>query len=821
MATEVKSKPIVQTTTPPRIGQDKPNNTQEKEERRPTPPTVGASVAANAVKENVAPGARPTGDREPARGAAPRPAPNQAQPAANGSRPAPTTSGSAAARPSGAGSNQPARPASASQPARPSAPAQPARADNARPQAANTPNRAQTPSTGNARPSAAAPSRPAPSFGNAPRGGNAPNRGGQGPARPQGQNRPGGGQGGRPGNAGGGRPPHAGLRPAPAAAPVAPVKPAKPTSVEIPPAITVRDLAQLIQESPIDLIKVLMNYGIMAPITQTIDFDTAQVIGSEFGVEVKPIEPVIVEPDLTQQTDAEPKTLRQRILESQAEDKLIERPPVVAVLGHVDHGKTTLLDAIRKTNVVEGEAGGITQRIGAYQIELNGRKITFLDTPGHEAFTAMRARGAQVTDIVVLVVAADDGVMPQTKEAISHAKAAQVPIVVAMNKVDKPNANPDRVKQELADAGLLIEEWGGDVICVPVSAKMKRGINDLLENILLVADINPPLSSPEGRAIGTVIESENDPRRGPIATLLVQTGTMHIGDAIVAGKVSGRVRAMFDDRGNALDSAPPSMPARVMGFSTVPTAGDTFKVMEDYNAARAEVEAWQAAHQVAAAAPTKLVSLEDVFQKMQAGQVKELNLILKADFQGSLEPIVNSLNRLSNDEVKIKILHQGLGKITESDINLAAASSAIVIGFNTSLDGAAQNVAETQGVDVRTYDVIYNLLESVELALKGMLSPVYREAHQGEIEVRQVFHLSKKGTVAGCMVRSGFVARGSLIRVKRGDQVIATTRMQSLKRFQEDISEVKAGFECGITLEKFDAYEPGDILEAYKMERVR
>jgi len=592
--------------------------------------------------------------------------------------------------------------------------------------------------------------------------------------------------------------------------------------VEIPPAITVRDLAQLMQESPIDLIKVLMNYGIMAPITQTIDFDTAAVIGSEFGVEVKPVATAVVEePGPANETDGEPKTLRQRILESQDDEKLIERPPVVAVLGHVDHGKTTLLDAIRKTNVVEGEAGGITQRIGAYQIELNGRRITFLDTPGHEAFTAMRARGAQVTDIVVLVVAADDGVMPQTKEAISHAKAAKVPIVVAMNKVDKPNANPDRVKQELADAGLLIEEWGGDVICAPVSAKMKRGINDLLENILLVADINPPMSTPDGRAIGTVIESENDPRRGPIATLLVQTGTMHVGDAIVAGGVAGRVRAMFDDRGNPVDSAPPSMPARVMGFSTAPTAGDTFKVMADYNSARTEVEAWQAAHRMAAAAPTKLVSLEDVFQKMQAGQVKELNLILKADFQGSLEPIVNSLNRLSNDEVKIKILHQGLGKITESDINLAAASSAIVIGFNTSLDGAAQNVAETQGVDVRTYDVIYNLLESVELALKGMLEPVYREAHQGEVEVRQVFHLSKKGTVAGCIVRSGFVARGSLIRVKRGDQVVATTRMQSLKRFQEDVSDVKAGFECGVTLEKFDAYEPGDILEAYKMERVR
>ncbi len=583
-----------------------------------------------------------------------------------------------------------------------------------------------------------------------------------------------------------------------------------------------RDLAQLIQESPIDLIKVLMTYGIMAPITQTIDFDTASIIGSEFGVEVRPIPTAApAEPAADQQAAAEPKTLRQRILETHAEEKLVERPPVVAVLGHVDHGKTTLLDAIRKTNVVEGEAGGITQRIGAYQIELKDRKITFLDTPGHEAFTAMRARGAQVTDIVVLVVAADDGVMPQTREAISHAKAANVPIVVAMNKVDKSNANPDRVKQELSDAGLLIEEWGGDVICVPVSAKMKRGIGDLLENLLLVADINPPLAHPAGFAIGTVIESENDPRRGPIATLLVQTGTLRVGDAMVAGGVAGRVRAMFDDRGQAIEAAPPSMPVRVMGFSTVPTAGNTFKVMSDYNAVRAEADAWQAAHQTAAAAPVKLVSLEDVFQKMQAGQVKELNLILKADFQGSLEPIVNSLNRLSNDEVKIKILHQGLGKITESDINLAAASDAIVIGFNTSLDGAAQNVAEAQGVDVRTYDVIYNLIESVELALKGMLSPVYKETPQGEIEVRQVFHLSKKGTVAGCIVRSGFVTRGSLIRVKRGDQVVATTRMQSLKRFQEDVGEVKAGFECGVVLEKFDGYEAGDMLEAYKMERVR
>ncbi|MFZ1463945.1 MAG: translation initiation factor IF-2, partial [Anaerolineae bacterium] len=698
----------------------------------------------------------------------------------------------------------------------PSTTGQPVRWDSPRPPSAAPPGRTQTPGAG---------SRPVPSSsGAAQRGDALPGRSGQGQSRPpQGQNRPGGSQGGRSGGSRGPHTGHSGARPA--ASPVvasAPVKSLKPTFVEIPPAITVRDLAQLMQESPIDLIKVLMNYGIMAPITQTIDFGTATVIGSEFGVEVKPIP--TAEPEgksAAELANAEPKTLRQRILESQVEDKLIERPPVVAVLGHVDHGKTTLLDAIRKTNVVEGEAGGITQRIGAYQVELNGRKITFLDTPGHEAFTAMRARGAQVTDIVVLVVAADDGVMPQTKEAISHAKAAKVPIVVAMNKVDKPNANPDRVKQELADSGLLIEEWGGDVVCVPVSARMKRGINDLLENILLVADINPPLSSPEGHAIGTVIESENDPRRGAIATLLVQTGTVRVGDPIVAGGVAGRVRAMFDDRGNALDAAPPSMPVRVMGFSTAPTAGSTFKVTADYNAARTEAEAWQVAHRVAAAAPIKLVSLEDVFQKMQAGQVKELNLILKADFQGSLEPIVNSLNRLSNDEVKIKILHQGVGKITESDINLAAASSAIVIGFNASLDGAAQNVAETQGVDVRTYDVIYNLLESVELALKGMLEPVYKEASQGEIEVRQVFHLSKKGTVAGCIVRSGFVTRGSLIRIKRGDQLVATTRMQSLKRFQEDVSDVKAGFECGVTLEKFEAYESGDILEAYKMERVR
>lgn len=627
----------------------------------------------------------------------------------------------------------------------------------------------------------------------------------------------------RPGDGNrGARPPAGAPARPPVPQPATPVKLAKPTEIEIPPAITVRDLAGMLQESPIDLIKVLMNYGIMAPITQSIDFDTAVILGSEFGVDVKPIPVAVPEEEAPAMTDTSPKTLRQRIMESQSTEGLVVRPPVVAVLGHVDHGKTTLLDAIRKTNVVEGEAGGITQRMGAYQVELGGRKITFLDTPGHEAFTAMRARGAQVTDIVVLVVAADDGVMPQTKEAISHAKAAQVPIIVALNKVDKPNANPDRVKQELADVDLLIEEWGGDVICVPVSAKLKRGIEDLLENILLVAEINPLLVNAEGLALGTVIESEQDPRRGVIATMLVQSGTLKVSDIIVIGGISGRVRAMFDDKGNQVSEAPPSTPVRVMGLPQVPTSGDTFRAMADTSSARSEVAAWQTAHAtVPSDMPVKLISLEDVFQKMQAGQVKELNLILKADFQGSLEPIVNSLSRLSSEEVKIRILLQGTGNISESDITLASASRAIVIGFNVQSDSAAQKLADNQGVDVRTYDVIYNLIEDVELALNGMLEPVYREAAQGQVEVRQVFKLSKYGRVAGCMVLSGLVARGSLIRVKRGSEVVTTTRMASLKRFQEDVPEVKAGFECGIQLEKFDDYAVGDILEAYKMERVR
>ena len=635
--------------------------------------------------------------------------------------------------------------------------------------------------------------------------------------RPSGPNRSRGG-GHRPG----------GARPA-AGAPVRPpvpqaaaaVKPAKPTEIEIPLAITIRDLAAMLQESPIDLIKVLMTYGIMAPITQSIDFDTAVILGAEFSVDVKPIASAVTEED-TPAVDSSPKTLRQQIMESQPAEGLVVRPPVVAVLGHVDHGKTTLLDAIRKTNVVEGEAGGITQRMGAYQVELGGRKITFLDTPGHEAFTAMRARGAQVTDIVVLVVAADDGVMPQTREAISHAKAAQVPIIVALNKIDKPNANADRVKQELADVDLLIEEWGGDVICVPVSAKLKRGIEDLLENILLVAEINPLLVNSEGLALGTVIESEQDPRRGVIATMLVQSGTLKVSDIMVIGGVTGRVRAMFDDKGNQVTAAPPSTPVRVMGLPQVPVSGDTFRVMGDTAAARSEVAAWQSAHAaVITETPVKMISLEDIFQKMQSGQVKELNLILKADFQGSLEPIVNSLNRLNGDEVKIRILLQGTGNISESDITLASASHAIVIGFNVLPDGAAQKLAENQGIDIRTYDVIYNLIEDVELALKGMLEPVYREVAQGQVEVRQVFKLSKYGKVAGCMVLNGLVTRGSLIRVKRGAEVVTTTRIASLKRFQEDVAEVKTGFECGIQLEKFDDYAVGDVMEAYKMERVR
>jgi translation initiation factor IF-2 len=487
------------------------------------------------------------------------------------------------------------------------------------------------------------------------------------------------------------------------------------------------------------------------------------------------------------------------------------------VLGHVDHGKTTLLDAIRETRVVDGEAGGITQHIGAYQVERQGRKITFLDTPGHEAFTAMRARGAMVTDIAVLVVAADDGVMPQTKEAIAHARAAKVPIVVALNKIDKPAANPERVKQELADNGLLIEEYGGDVICVPVSAKFRRGIDDLLENLLLVADIDPLKANPHGACVGTVIESRLDKSRGPLATLLVQNGTLRVGDSIVAGDVYGKIRALYDDKGRPITEALPATPVVVLGMADVPIAGDTFTVEADERTARAIAAERQARHraETAAAAAPQAGALESIFAQAQSGQTKELNLILKCDVQGSLEPIVGSLEKLGDEKLHVKILHQATGNINESDVMLAVASKAIILGFNVTTDVAAQRMAEAEGVDVRTYSIIYNIVEDIEKALKGMLEPVYKEVVLGHAEVRAVFRITKVGKVAGCYVTDGEIQRGAAVRVKRGGEVLREDRIGTLKRFQEDVTEVKAGFECGLSFKNFNDLMEGDQIECF------
>lgn len=592
------------------------------------------------------------------------------------------------------------------------------------------------------------------------------------------------------------------------------------SEVELPDLITVRDMADLIHHSPIDVIKVLMNYGIMAPITQTIDFDTAAVVAEEMGVQVKrKAKPVETLP--SDGAEDKTKTLRQRLLESASADSLTIRPPVITVLGHVDHGKTTLLDAIRHTDVAAGESGGITQHIGAYQVEHDGRKITFLDTPGHEAFTAMRARGAQATDIAVLVVAADDGVMPQTKEAIAHARAAGVPIVVALNKVDKPNANPDRVKKELAEEGLVVEDWGGDVICVPLSAKYRQGIDDLLENLLILADVESFKADAEGDAIGTVIEARLDKSRGPMVTVLVQKGTLKLGDNVVIGSTAGRVRAMFDGKGQRVNEASPSTPVVLLGLADVPTAGDVFRVVKDERTAR-EMAAAKAAElrEQAEAEKPKMITLDEVFAQMKAGKVKELRIILKVDVDGSLEPIVNSLNQLSSDDLRIKFLHTGTGNITEGDLMLAAASEAIIIGFNVDLDPGAQKSGLTNEVDVRNFSVIYDLVEAVEKALKGLLEPVYEDKTLGRAEVRAVFSIPKRGKIAGCLVTEGEIARNAMIKVHRNSSIVFTGRISSLKRFKDDVNEVKAGFECGIALESFDGFVSGDMLEAYRKVRV-
>lgn len=588
-------------------------------------------------------------------------------------------------------------------------------------------------------------------------------------------------------------------------------------TIEIPQTITVRDLADKMSISPIEVIKVLMGNGIMANINQQIDFDTVTIIGEDMGFEVVP--PHVEEPEVQEEERELP--IHRRLIAQEDPANLQTRPPVVTVLGHVDHGKTTLLDSIRHTQVVKGESGGITQHIGAYQVFLDDRPITFLDTPGHAAFTAMRARGTQVTDLAILVVAADDGVMPQTREAVEHARAAQVPILVALNKIDKNNANPDRVKQELAEIGLLVEEWGGDTVCVPLSALRNQGIDDLLENILLITEVSDLKANPNRPAQGVVIEGRLDKRRGVIATLLVQNGRLKAGDFIVVGSQYGRIRAMFNDKGKKIKEAGLSVPASVMGLSEVPEAGDFFEVVANEKAARAIVqERVEADERNRQSVERRPVSLEEFFRQRGESGDQTLRLIVKADVQGSLEPIVNSLKDLAANNLKVKILLEGTGGISESDVNLAVASQAIVVGFHVGVDPAAERLAEAEGVDIRLYEIIYKLIEDIEKALKGLLEPEYADKTIGQAEVRAVFKIPKRGNIAGCYVLDGHITRNSFIRVRRNGNVLHEGKVSSLKRFTEDVRDVASGFECGIGVDGFNDFEERDILEAYVKERV-
>jgi translation initiation factor IF-2 len=584
--------------------------------------------------------------------------------------------------------------------------------------------------------------------------------------------------------------------------------------IELPATITVRELAESIEASPIEVIKTLMANGVMANINQQIDFDTAAIVAGEMGYDAT-LE--------TQEASAEDEIgeipLWRQAIADEAPEDLVSRPPIVTILGHVDHGKTTLLDAIRHTSVVEDEVGGITQHIGAYQVEHNSRSITFLDTPGHAAFTAMRARGAQGADIVVLVVAADDGVMPQTREAVSHAKAARIPIIVALNKIDKPNADPERVNQQLAEIGLVPDEWDGDTIVVPISAKQKEGLDDLLEAIILVADNTDIRANPKGRVIGTVIEAEIDRSTGVLATLLVQNGTLDVGDIVVVGTAYGRLRAMFDHLGHRVSNAEPSAPVAVMGLNDVPVAGDLFQVVGSDKQARAIAEERKINQKSEAASQKSAITLEELFEQFQAGEVRELRLIAKADVQGSLEPIVSSLNELGG-EISINILHAETGNIGENDVMLAAASKAIVVGFNVEADSAAKRLADTEGVSIRLYDIIYRLTEDIEMALKGMLEPEIKESVLGHAEVRAIFKISKLGNVAGCYVLDGELHRNAKMRVLRDQEVQFDGEIGSLKHLQDDVTEIRTGFECGVTLKGFNDFETGDILECYIVEQV-
>ncbi len=589
-------------------------------------------------------------------------------------------------------------------------------------------------------------------------------------------------------------------------APVAPRK--KPITIE--GTLNVQEFAARVQKKPAVIIKKLMDLGVMATINQAVDPDTAVILGNELGFEIEvktksDLEDLLI---LEQKKSDDPKKLR-------------PRPSVVTVMGHVDHGKTSLLDAIRDTKVTSNEFGGITQHIGAYQVVKNNKKITFIDTPGHEAFTAMRARGAKVTDVAILVVAADDGVMPQTIEAINHAKAAEVPIIVAVNKIDRANANPERVKQQLTEYELVPEDWGGDTVFVEVSALKREGIEDLLEMILLVAEMQELHANPERQAMGNVIEAQLDKGRGPVATILVRDGTLHIGDNVIAGSVFGKVRAMMSDRGKRLKKAGPSTPVQVLGFSDVPAAGDIFQCVEDEKLARQVTGKRQDKKREEELRGSAKISLDDLFKQIQEGSIKELPIIIKADVQGSAEALKQSLERLSTEEVKINLIHRGVGAITETDIMLASASNAIIIGFNVRPDVNARKIAESEQVDIRLYRVIYDAIEDIKAAMGGLLDPEYKEVDLGRVEIRKTFKVSRIGTIAGCYVTDGKVTRDAKVRLIRDGIVIYEGKLDSLKRFKDDVREVSQGYECGLTIEGYNDIKEGDVIEAYTVEAIK
>ena len=580
-----------------------------------------------------------------------------------------------------------------------------------------------------------------------------------------------------------------------------------PLTVKIPPEISVGELASRMKKTGAEVVKCLMKNGIMASLSQIIDFDTAAIIAEEMGCKVEQEVVVTIEEKLIDDS------------EDKAED-LVPRAPVVVVMGHVDHGKTSLLDYIRNAHVASGEAGGITQHIGAYQVQINGKPITFLDTPGHEAFTSMRARGAMVTDIAILVVAAEDGIKPQTVESINHAKAAKIPIIVAINKMDKPEANPDRIKQQLTEYELVAEDWGGETIICPISAKTGMGIDNLLEMVTLTAEMAELKANPNRAASGTVIEARLDKGRGPVATLLVQNGTLKQGDIIIAGTAVGRVRAMVDDKGNRLTEAGPSVPVEITGLGEVPGAGNTFNAVADERLARELVEQRKAEEKAKANAPIQKVSLEDLFSQIQAGEMKDLNIIVKADVQGSAEAVKSSLEKLSNDEVRVRVIHSGVGAISESDVMLASTSKAIIVGFNVRPDAAARDSAARSNVDMRMYRVIYDAINEVEAAMKGMLAPKFREALIGHAEVRQTYKVSGVGTIAGCYVQDGKIQRGCQVRIVRDGVVIHEGELASLQRFKDAVKEVSSGYECGMSIEKFNDIKEGDIIECFVMEQI-